>query len=206
VYVCQVTTRTPLSAEAIASAAVALVDSEGLEALSMRRVGAALGYQAMSLYNHVPDRAAVVDAAVASVYREIRRPKPSDPWDKSVRALTKELRRVVLAHPNFAVVMLTAPPTCLEVQQPTEVLLRALQQTTSSEQLVARRFWMLINYVTGALLAEIASTHRSPQQLDVASGLAECPALAALSPTLASCNFAAEFQFGVEAIIESFQP
>src|SRR2546421_544116 len=58
------TRRKPLSRERILDTALALVDEEGIEALSMRKLGQALGYEAMSLYNHVANKDDLLDAVL----------------------------------------------------------------------------------------------------------------------------------------------
>lgn len=59
------TSRPPLTSEVIADAALKLIDREGLTALTMRRVGTELGVEAMALYHHVPNKAALVEAVMA---------------------------------------------------------------------------------------------------------------------------------------------
>ena len=58
------TRRTPLSKERVLSAAMALADSNGIEALSMRRLAQELGVEAMSLYNHVANKCEILDGIV----------------------------------------------------------------------------------------------------------------------------------------------
>ncbi|MCA9567701.1 MAG: TetR family transcriptional regulator, partial [Myxococcales bacterium] len=64
----------PITRERVLDAAIQLADEGGVEGLSMRRLGTALGVQAMSLYNHVPNKDAVVHAILDRVVDEIRRP------------------------------------------------------------------------------------------------------------------------------------
>src|SRR5918994_3229853 len=63
--------RRPLDRRTILEAAVRFVDSEGLEALSMRKLGAELGVEAMSLYNHVPNKGALLDGMVEVLLGEL---------------------------------------------------------------------------------------------------------------------------------------
>ena len=93
--------RKPLTAERIVDAAIALIDREGLEALSMRRLGAALGFEAMALYRHFPSKVVLLEAVVGRLLAELMLPVPgSAPWQESFRALARDYRQLLLRHPN----------------------------------------------------------------------------------------------------------
>ena len=90
----------PLSRERILQAALDILDREGLEALSMRRLGEALGVEAMSLYNHVPNKSALLDGIQEQLLGMVARaPKHLD-WKGFARHQARELHRVLRAHPN----------------------------------------------------------------------------------------------------------
>src|SRR3989442_9621579 len=93
--------RKPLTTERIVEAAIELIDREGLGALSMRRLGAALGVEAMSLYRHFPSKAALLEFVVGRLLAELLLPVPgSAPWQDSFRALARDYRQLLLRHPN----------------------------------------------------------------------------------------------------------
>src|SRR2546428_2486584 len=93
--------RTTLSLERIAAAAVALIDGEGLDALSMRRLGAELGVEAMSLYRHFPSKAALLEAVVARLLAELPVPAPTAArWQDAFRALARAYRALLTRHPK----------------------------------------------------------------------------------------------------------
>src|SRR2546428_2700629 len=93
--------RTTLTRERIAVAAVALIDGEGLDALSMRRLGAALGVEAMSLYRHFPSKAALLEAVVARLLAELPVPAPTAArWQDAFRALARAYRVLLTRHPK----------------------------------------------------------------------------------------------------------
>src|SRR5207302_8533421 len=74
---------------------------EGLEALSMRRLGSALGVEAMSLYRHFPSKAVLLEAVVGRLLAELLLPVPgSAPWQDAFRALARDYRQLLLRHPN----------------------------------------------------------------------------------------------------------
>lgn len=92
-------TRPPLSHDRIINAAVALADEEGMEALSMRRLGQSLGVEAMSLYNHVAGKEALVDGMVDRVFTEIRVPSEGAPWVAEMRRYAFSKREALERHP-----------------------------------------------------------------------------------------------------------
>src|SRR5438094_7026697 len=103
--------RTTLSRERIAAAAVALIDGEGLDALSMRRLGAELGVEAMSLYRHFPSKAALLEAVVARLLAELPVPAPTTArWQDAFRALARAYRVLLTRHPNAIPLLATPEP------------------------------------------------------------------------------------------------
>ena len=77
--------RKPLTREAIIDAAMLVIDQEGLDKLSMRRLGTELGVEAMSLYNHVANKDAVLDAVHERLLLSIPSPRAGGSWQAFVR-------------------------------------------------------------------------------------------------------------------------
>ena len=104
--------KAPLSEDAVVDAALAILRSEGLEAVTMRRVGAALDTGAASLYVYVSGREgllqAMLDRVTATV--ELEAPDPSR-WRAQLHALLQRLHQALLAHPGMAALTLADPPT-----------------------------------------------------------------------------------------------
>src|SRR5919204_3347445 len=93
--------RPALSAERILDAAVELLDRDGLDALSMRHLGAALGVEAMSLYRHFPSKGRLLEGLAGRLLSELALPVPgSAPWTASVRVLARAYRQLLVRHPN----------------------------------------------------------------------------------------------------------
>ncbi|MFT7475478.1 MAG: TetR/AcrR family tetracycline transcriptional repressor [Verrucomicrobiales bacterium] len=104
--------RSPLSRERVADAALALGDAEGLDGLSMRKVGASLGVEAMSLYNHVANKDDLLDAIGDLLYAQILERYEVDPdvaWQQNSRALVRTFFDVAMEHPNMVSIMLDRP-------------------------------------------------------------------------------------------------
>jgi AcrR family transcriptional regulator len=94
--------RVPLSRDRVLRAAVAIADAEGLESVTMRRIGDALGAEAMSLYYHVANKEALLDGLVDLVMTEINdvvdRIEDRD-WKQAMRRRILSAREVMLRHP-----------------------------------------------------------------------------------------------------------
>src|SRR5215212_3836802 len=91
--------RIPLSRERILHAALQLVDEGGTESLTMRKLGQTLGYEAMSLYNHVPNKDDVLDGILDLVLAESEPPAPAADWDAAIRASAVSVHDALSRHP-----------------------------------------------------------------------------------------------------------
>ena len=96
--------RTPLSRDRVLRAAVAIADADGIDAVTMRRIGDALGAEAMSLYYHVSNKAALLDGIVELVMTEIndvvdRIDLPAAEWKAAMRRRILSAREIMLRHP-----------------------------------------------------------------------------------------------------------
>jgi AcrR family transcriptional regulator len=93
--------RTPLSRDRVLRAALALVDREGVDALTMRRLGRELGVEAMSLYGYVDSKEDLIEGVVEQVFRQMPLivPGPGE-WQVRLRRHADTYRKVLLDHPN----------------------------------------------------------------------------------------------------------
>jgi AcrR family transcriptional regulator len=103
--------RQGLSIDAVVSAATAVADSEGLAAVTMRRVAQALEVAPMTLYTYVPGKAELLDLMLDAVYVQMPRTGTTgQPWRQRVTAVAEENRALFEAHPWAATVSTTRPP------------------------------------------------------------------------------------------------
>ncbi len=91
--------RSPLSKQRVLQAAVALADEVGIESLSMRKLGEALGVEAMSLYKHVANKDDVLDGIVDIVAGQIAVPTIGGDWKAAMRERATSAHQVLLQHP-----------------------------------------------------------------------------------------------------------
>src|SRR4051794_35643704 len=102
------TGRGTLSRDRIVRAALDLAESDGIEQLSLHKVGAALGVRAMSLYRYIADKSDLYDAMGDVVLGEIEVNSPDDvPWEEALAAISREFRTVLLRYPHSAPLILT---------------------------------------------------------------------------------------------------
>jgi len=119
--------KAPLSEDAIVDAALAILQSDGLEAITMRRVAAALDTGAASLYVYVSGREgllqAMLDRVTAAI--ELEAPDPSR-WRAQLHSLLERMHQALVTHPGIAALTLEDPPTTEVVLRLTENLLGIL--------------------------------------------------------------------------------
>lgn len=114
------------SRDRIAEAAVRIADAEGIDAVTMRRVAAALGTRATSLYRYLRSKEELLDLMVDRVAGETPIPAPSGDWRPDLRALAHRLRAVVKRHPWMIAVSVFRAPLGPNGLATTEATLGAL--------------------------------------------------------------------------------
>jgi AcrR family transcriptional regulator len=102
--------RAPLSRARVIEAAVAVADERGAAAVTMRKVAEQLGVEAMSLYHHVPDKAAILDALVDAVFEEIEIPDAGLHWRQAMHRRAASARTVLSRH-SWALGLIESRPT-----------------------------------------------------------------------------------------------
>ncbi|GAA1392208.1 TetR family transcriptional regulator ActII [Kitasatospora putterlickiae] len=122
--------RQPLSRERIVEAALRIVDAEGMDALSMRRVGQELGTGAASLYAHVGSKEELLELVLDLVYADIEL-EPADPerWQEQVKRLLRNSREALLSHRDLAKAAVVAnvpvTPHAMDIAETMLAMLRA---------------------------------------------------------------------------------
>lgn len=206
------TARPRLSRSIILTAALDLVDRHGTDALSMRRLGKELGVEAMSLYNHVPNKAALLDGLVEQVISKLE-PAPRDvPWQEQVRAMARCYRNVVGAHPNVVPLVAMRPFNTLATLRPLETALQVVREAGFGDDDALHAVRTIVSFATGYALAEnggFFGEHTPPDTTDVIRpddlDPTEFPHLTAMLPTLATCDHDAEFEFALDVIVTGLE-
>src|SRR4028119_1973749 len=93
----------PLTRERILSTALSMVDKEGIEALSMRRLAKELEVDPMAIYHHLPNKRVLLSGLIEEVFSEMRMLEPEEmrSWRERVRAWARAFREVARSHPKL---------------------------------------------------------------------------------------------------------
>ena len=198
-------TKVSLSAEVIFEAALHLVDQEGIDALTMRRLAAALGVATMSLYSHVPNKDQLLLGVVNLATSEIVLPEPGTPPWETLRLITRDFRRVALLHPNLVPLIVRQPPTGSQGLYVLEAALDALRRAGMDAALAARAYRVSASFAIGFVSLECGGFF---EPLDFDAGeevapvdLAALPQIVESAPYLAEWDADAEFEAGLDLII-----
>lgn len=205
-----------LSRERVIAAATALADEKGGAGVTMRAVAGRLGVEAMSLYNHVANREALLDGMVDAVFAEIDLPDPATDWRSAVRDRAASARAALRRHP-WAVGLLdsrTDPgPATLRHH---DTVLGVLRSQGFSVGLAVRAVSLIDSYVYGFVMQELSLPFTDRESLaEVAGGILDGP-LAESHPHLAEVIAAQalaedydpdeDFAFGLSLILGALRP
>jgi len=194
--------RRPLDRRLILDAAIKLTDREGLEALSMRRLGREVGVEAMSLYNHVPNKEALLNGMVEVLLEELEVPADAleDSWEERVRKAFRAYLQLARAHPNVFPLFTMRPLNTVESLKLFELLREAGFDIVSA----LRAFRVLSSYTVGYAIAEIRGfALESDISRPGVHGFSEVELLRIFKspPPLEKADRDAEFEFGLTLIL-----
>ena len=146
--------RAPLNRDRVLRAAVALADQSGISSLSMRKLGEALGVEAMSLYNHVANKSDLLDGMIDIVFGEIDLPDGDGDWRAAMRQRAISARQVLRRH-RWAIGLMesrtTPGPATLAHH---DAVLGILRRDGFSVELTAHAYSLLDSYIYGFALQE----------------------------------------------------
>ena len=145
-----------LSREKIATAALAIADREGFEALSMRRVAHELNAGTMSLYYYVKTKDDLIAAMDDALMAEALLPSLPEGWQRAMMAIAKRTHAVFIRHPWALAAMLSAPPG-INAMRHMEQCLEALAETSMTEKQKITLLAMVDDFVFGHALREAAT-------------------------------------------------
>lgn len=152
--------RPPLTRDDIVTAALAIIDGDGVEALTMRRLGQQLGVDPMAVYYHLPNKAAVLDVVLDHLWAGVRMPPPvaGEAWPDLMFALFTGLRDRLQGHPRAIAILGTRPATTVAQIALIESVLDRLSRAGLSAGEAMPLLDCLSGFTIGKLLAETTLT------------------------------------------------
>jgi AcrR family transcriptional regulator len=207
-----------LTRERIITAAVDLIEREGVDAVSMRRIAAELGSGVMSLYNHVPSKAVLLDGVAERVLSGIDfTTEPGASWQDQVRNQARAFRHIARAYPRCTMVVVSRPANSPTALAPIEHALATLRGAGFGAEDAVRVVRVFIAYIVGALLREVGVSPglepQRPLSQDPAVLAADRPSLhvdpaefpqvVGMSDELMQRDHDADFEFGLDLLVRA---
>jgi AcrR family transcriptional regulator len=199
--------RGQLSRSMILQTALAIVDRDGVDGLSIRRLSNALGRDPVMLYRHVASKAAVLDGVAEMVLAQLSVDTADPDWASQLRTVARDFRQLALAHPKVVPLLVTRPLATPLGQRPPGMLrpledvLALLTSAGFSGDEALHIYRMLFGFLYGHILNELQEVIERPEETDHVLRLGlhrlaitEFPVLRALAPALDSYDGAAELE------------
>ncbi|GAB2655569.1 TetR/AcrR family transcriptional regulator C-terminal domain-containing protein [Nocardia goodfellowii] len=198
----------------VLASALEIVDREGVEGLSMRRLAEAVQRDPMVVYRHVPNKAAVLDGVAEMVFAQLT-VDPTDPdWVNQLRTVAREFRQLALRHPKVVPLLVTRPLSTPLGQRPQSVLrpledvLALLTRAGFAGPDALHIYRALFGFLYGHVLNELQEVVERPEETDdlLRLGLhrlpvGDFPLLRGLASDLASYDGAAELERGLDILL-----
>ncbi|WP_258348077.1 TetR/AcrR family transcriptional regulator C-terminal domain-containing protein [Saccharopolyspora gregorii] len=200
-----------LSRERVVEAALALVDEEGLDQISMRKIAQRLRVDPMSLYNHVADKDDVLDGIAEALLAGIPAPPADGSPRERMEAVARGFRTAMLAHPKAAPTVLTRQLASPAGLAPLAAAVAPLLDAGCPPREAVHALRAALGFLVGSLLREV---NAGPSfGTDPAAGgqrrrtleSAELPSLTAIAPHLAVCDHEAEFEYGLDLVLTAVE-
>ncbi|MGH9122767.1 MAG: TetR/AcrR family transcriptional regulator C-terminal domain-containing protein, partial [Acidimicrobiales bacterium] len=146
--------RAPLNRERVLQAGLRLADETGLEALTMRRLGEVAGVEAMSLYNHVANKADLLDGMIDLVFAEIEVPTGEGGWKTAMQGRARSVRAALSRH-RWAIGLMESrtSPGRANLRHH-DAVIGCLRGSGFSLELAAHAYAALDSYIYGFALQE----------------------------------------------------
>lgn len=196
--------RSPLTAERIRERALRLIDDDGLESFSTRKLGAALGCEAMAIYWYFPSKDALLDAVVEELISRLpMEPVREGDWIGALRNLAHGYRRLAHQHPKAFPLLATRRFATEGTYRFLEGIFDMARRAGLDDRTTARFFRLVSSYIAGAALDELAG----PRDVEMAKKLAGArtafPRVEAVWAWLAPEHDDETFAFGLELLLDA---
>jgi len=204
----------PITRAAISASALKIIDCDGVEGLSMRRLGEAIGRDPMVLYRHLPNKAAVLDGVVEIVFAQLSLDTTRPDWAATLRDLAHDFRDLACAHPKV-LPLLIIRPLAMPLGTRPRGMLRQLEDVlplligagfSGGDAVLVYR--ALFGFLYGHVLTELQEVVERPEETDAVLRLglhrlriSEFPQLRSLAPTWAAYDGLSELDRGLVILL-----
>ncbi|HKJ12261.1 MAG TPA: TetR family transcriptional regulator [Ornithinimicrobium sp.] len=220
--------RRRLDRQQIVNAAIDYMDTHGVQALTMRKLGAELGVEAMSIYRYVPGREALLEAVVSHLLEGLPQRLDRDltqTWQGYIQAYSHEVRKIAVEHPSVFPLIATKHPAAPWLRPPlrsvelVEDLIMTLSQHDFTDEQVVDTYRAFTSFLLGNLLLHCAAhgVHTGPMEEPLDEGeadkdggdaqrsLRDAPTVRRLKPLLAEDRSEEEFEKALESLLDRIE-
>ena len=203
-----------VSRSRILQSALRIIDRDGVDGLSMRRLSEEVGRDPTVLYRHIPSKAALLDGVAEIVLGQLRVDTADPDWSAQLRTVAHDFRRLALSHPHVVPLLVTRPLATPLGRRPPGML-RPLEDVLALLTSVGFRgvdalhiYRVLFGYLYGHILTELQEVIERPEETDDVLRLGlhrltitEFPQVRALASALGSYDGAAELDRGLDLLL-----
>ncbi len=207
--------RRQLTREELVRKALEVLDEEGFDGLTMRRLAERLGVKAASLYNHVSDKGELLALMADAICAEIPDLDRSRPWREQAETMAVQVRRALMAHRDGARLLAASPPMGPHRLRLIEQVLQVLASAGFSPAKIADASFVMNSYVVGFVLDETLGSSRDPtmarrmleegRRWFKSLPRQEYPTLVALADELIDAPPDRRFELGLRALLDGFE-
>jgi len=193
------------SREEILQAALQLVDTQGLEKCSMRKLGEVLNVKAMSLYNYFSNKGELLDGVYEQVLKEMVYPERTGNWIADLRGLAFAFRAVLRKHPKVLPLFATRPALSEGSISHMNAAFEILQEPFPEPLTQLYTFQVLVTFVIGNTMYQYGPILAAPLPANDADLYEDFPMLHSMEEALGSHDPEAEFAFGLDAMLDGLK-
>jgi AcrR family transcriptional regulator len=204
----------PLTRELVLRTSLAIIDRDGVDGLSMRRLGHTLGRDPMTFYRYAPSKAAVLDGVVELVLEQLEVETTDPDWAGQLRAVARAYRDLALTHPRVVPLLVTRPLSTplglrpLGTLRPLEAILELLTRAGFTDVDALHIYRSFIGFLHGHILDELQELVDNHDETDELLRLGlqrlplrEFPLLRGLAPALTTYDGAAQLERGLDILL-----
>ena len=208
----------PMTRELVLTTALGLIDADGVEHLSMRRLGQALKRDPMTLYRYAENKTALLDGVVELVMNELAVDPTDTDWVAQLRIVGRSFRNLALEHPHVVPLLVTRPlatPLALRHRgtlRPLEAILELLTNAGFTDVEALHIYRAFIGFLYGHVLNELQELVENEEETNDLLRLGlhrlpirEFPLLRGLAPALAAYEGEAELERGLDILMSGLQ-